>query len=311
MTFHGRIVPTNATELRAPQNVFRVAGWTSESSSIDLIELAAENEAVTKGAVVARFRFRHARAKTYVDERLRQAAAAAEKEGIELDVKLQQLRASRDGLELAAARARVDTLKATAISQRQLQLYRIDHEIAAFEASAAARQLAAFERRAAAERDYHRRARARAGADLQRYFRNKARYHLVAPHDGIVRYAYNSQQHRKVRKGDGMNAGAAVLSIARDDALSVRFFVPEHQLASVRVGDEVAVLAVAAETIHRARVSRIERFPQEMGFLRQDADLPNAREKAYVARASFVNKPTGFAAGNEVQVQPPSNERSR
>ncbi len=300
---HGRIVARASTTLRAPQNVFRVGGWHSTSSFTHLIDVAAEGQAVTKDEVVARFRFRHQRAKSWIDTKVRRADAAAEKRALQTAQRTQELLADQRTRAIFADRARINTLKAPAISKRQLRLYEIDHQIASFEIEAINLRITAYRREAAAVTAFHRQARSRARAEVARYHRYKERYVLRAPHAGVVRYAYNRRRRRKIRKGDGMKAGMAVLSIARDARIAVRFFVPEHRLSELHAGDPVDVLSLTGDTAHAARVERIERFPQEIGFLREDSRLPNAREKAFVVRAEFERTATDLTAGNEVRVR--------
>ena len=91
--------------------------------------------------------------------------------------------------------------------------------------------------------------------------------------------------------------------LGRDERLAVRFFVPEHRLRAVNLSDTVTVLGRAGKE-YGAKVFRIERFPQEMGFLLQmnSEELPNAREKAFVVVAEVLGR-AKLATGNEIRVR--------
>jgi hypothetical protein len=93
------------------------------------------------------------------------------------------------------------------------------------------------------------------------------------------------------------------VSIARDARLSVRFFVPEHRVDEIRAGGTVRVRSVTSADEHPATVRHVDRFPQEVGFLMEDDQRPDAREKAYVVLADLAD-PGDLVAGNEVRVAP-------
>jgi multidrug efflux pump subunit AcrA (membrane-fusion protein) len=298
----GFVVAREFTELRAPRNVFKLAGWHSVSGHTKLTKLAEEGRRVTKDEVVARFHFRHARALDRVKDRIRRAEAEAKESAIAEEKRLSELLAERRRRVLAAAAARLDTLKEAVISRRQLQLFQIAETQARFEVEAITARVAAQRKTLNAERAYHARKVARERANIARYRRQKARYSLRAPHAGVVRHAYFRHFRRKVKKGDGMPAGLPVVLLARDERLSVRCFVPEHRLDEIHIGQSVTVSVGGSTTKYNGEVTRIERFPQELGFLLGNDELPNARAKAFVVVADLGAR-SGLAAGNEVRVR--------
>jgi hypothetical protein len=297
------VEPKESTTLRAPQNTFRIAGWNSSSHWTKLAEIAEEGKTVEKGEVIARFSFRHEKARFWIKDQIRQADADAEKAAIEAERRLAELRADQNSRQLRAASAQIDTFKGSAISRRQLELHRIDHRLALFDLDASGKRIEAYQRQADAERDYHQKKIVRHRFDMTRYQSYRKRYALHAPHDGIVRYAFHRRRRRKIQKGDGMPAGLPVVHIARDEELVVRIFVPEAQIHRIKMGQRVFAVSLGAEQRLPAKVSKIERFPQEMGFLQHDNSLPNARDKAFAVTAVLNDGADGLSAGNEVRVQ--------
>lgn len=302
LPFDGRVVPTNATDLHAPQNFFKVGGWQSDSSWIKLVDLVAEGTEVQPGDVVARFEFRGKEALPRIREEINRVRANRDKAVIDLEAELRTLNATREQLDIASQRARLDTLKEGAVAARQLALYGIEHAIARFEAAAVRERVAMQRRHADATRVWHEQEVARAESQLERFRAFEVRFQLRAPHAGVVRHAFMPHERRKVKKGDGMASGRHVISIARDTRLSVRFYVPEHRIEEVRMGQAVRARALASETDYPATVTRIERFPQEMGFLLEDERRPDAREKAFVVTADLTGDTGELAAGNETKV---------
>ena len=73
----------------------------------------------------------------------------------------------------------------------------------------------------------------------------------------------------------------------------------EQQTLEVR-SDGRATIEITREV--EAVVREMEDFPQEIGFLRKNDELPTAREKAYVVRADFVGTSQEMKAGLEVKV---------
>lgn len=300
--FDGYIVPTQASTLRAARNVFQVKGWTSRSNSISLTEVKPEGQVVKQGEVIAQFNFSYQQALFYIEDDIRRAEADEQKSLLELKETLRNLKAEQEKLRLAADRAQVDTLKGSAVSRRQLRRYQIDYQLAQFELKAIREQISIFEKMMVAEAQYHHEQKQRALAERERYERYQERYMLKAPHPGIVRHAYNPEQRRKIKKGDGIDSGRPVILIAKDDRLSVRFFVPEQNLHYLSMGNEVLVTSLSGDIAHHAVIRDIGQFPQEIGFLKEDDLLANAREKAFVVVADFKGQAHDFSSGNEVKV---------
>ena len=300
-TLLGFIIARKYTTLRAPKNVFMLGGWRSISHWTKLLYLAPEGKKVKKGALVARFQFRHEKARSWIEKRIRKVEAEAQTSEIAEDKKLSDLLSERNKAVLSATTARLDTLKGALVSKNQLEVFKIIHKQALFEIDAVTQRIKAQRKQMRLARAYYKKSIERERSLMTRYHAYKNNYVLRAPHDGVVRHAYHRRRRRKVRKGDGMPAGLPVLHLGHDERLAVRFFVPEHHLREVRIGDTVTVVAGRKELA--GKVFRIERFPQEMGFLQSmDSDeLPNAREKAFVVVAEIgIAKLT---AGNEVRVR--------
>jgi|GEM_PF-2040795 multidrug efflux pump subunit AcrA (membrane-fusion protein) len=299
---NGRIVATNATSLRAPQNSVKIGNWQADHAWIRLQELKKEGEKVKKGDVVARFKFWFEKALPYVQRKLRRAKANAAENEIRNQRRLEDLLFGAKERVLDAASAELDTHRARAISRRQLELYKISHKQALFQATSLKRQIAAYRRKIAADNAYHKQNVEKAEDDHQRYFRQKEKYTLKAPHDGVVRHTYNRRRRRKIKSGDGMPSGLPVVLIAKDNKVRVRFFIPEHKRRALKIGDTVEVLARSGEA-HKAAIQEIEAFPQEMGFLREDQDIPDARDKAFAVIADFKKLPTNLPAGSDIRVR--------
>jgi hypothetical protein len=299
----GRIVPGNATKMHAVKNSFRVGGWSGRGSWIKLVHLVPDGKEVEAGEIVARFDFRWERAKAWITERLQKARADAEKSGIDLECELRAMKVEEQKLAIEAERAAVDTLKEKAVSARQMEFYRILQKIAQFEAQAVGQRVVALEKHLEAEKAYHEKNLARVESDMVRYHAYESRFQLRAPHAGVIRHAYNKRERRKMQKGDGLPAGDVVLSIARDESLAVRFFVPEHRRDEVQPGQMVVAVDIGTDVEYPAVVRRAEPIPQELGFLLENDRLPQAREKAFAVMAEFEKTPENLKAGNEVKVR--------
>ncbi|MCA9582541.1 MAG: HlyD family secretion protein, partial [Myxococcales bacterium] len=119
-----------------------------------------------------------------------------------------------------------------------------------------------------------------------------------------VRHAFNARERRPMQKGDGAPAGTHVLSIAKDEKLAVRFFVPEARIARIKVGAKVRVWSNQSKDKVLGVIREIEPFPQQIGFLLDDETLPNAQETAYAVLAEFVGEPgASLQSGTEAKVR--------
>ena len=65
------------------------------------------------------------------------------------------------------------------------------------------------------------------------------------------------------------------------------------------------ISSLAGDARWETTVRTIEDIPQEIGFLRKDNELPNAREKAYVGFADLPENTKGLASGTEIRVTVP------
>ncbi len=302
--FDGRIVPTSATPLRAPENAFKLRSWSSSSSWTKLSDIGAEGKAFKAGEVVARFEFNGTRARPGVQDEIDKARAEQAEGALKMRQEIEQLRTDLGRLELDAEQAELDTLKEGAVSERAASLARITHRQADFEVDATRRLIAVQAQRGGAEARFMDISVVRAEAEMERFANIEQRFKVVAPHDGVLRYGFMSRQRRKVEKGDGMPSGYEFASLARDASVSVEFFVPERRRVEIKVGGRVKVLSPVSGAEVEAVVERVDDFPQEIGFLRDNEELPAAREKAFVVRARFEGDATDMKAGLEVKVLP-------
>ncbi|MEC9442741.1 MAG: hypothetical protein VYE40_16725 [Myxococcota bacterium] len=303
--FDGYVVPTNATELRAPQNTFRIAGWNSDSGWIKLQDLAPDGKEVKEGDVIGTFEFMGKRALPHVMDRIQQAEANAEQGGLDVSQNIEKMQTEEARLGLDARRATLETQKEGIVSARDLERIKIEEKQAQFEAGAQTKRLKAYRRAAVAREAYRDQMVARAKQDLARYKTYETRFVIKAPHDGVVRHAFHSRRRRKVQKGDGMPGGMHFASVARDNTLSLQFYIPEHRYDLTRKQKSFVVQSPTSSKSYPIEVERVEQFPQELGFLKQDDAMPGAREKMYVVHARFLEPPEGLSAGLEVKVRLP------
>jgi hypothetical protein len=305
LAFEGRVVPTEATGLRAPQNVLRLRTWTSVSGWSKLVFLAPDGEAVKEGDVVGRFEFNGDRARPNVQQNIDEARANGQKSRLEEQQTLDNMRTQLNRQRIEAENAKLDTLRGDTVSARDLKIYQMAHRIADFEANATERLIGVHRRRMASEASYHDKQLAQAAYEMELLDSFKRRFEVRAPHDGIVRHGYSRRRRRKLQKGDGMPAGYEFASLARDRSVSVEFFIPEHRLDEVSVGGALKVSSPILKAEVEGEVVEVTTFPQELGFLREDEELAGGREKMYVARARLKEPPEALRAGLEVKVRQP------
>jgi multidrug efflux pump subunit AcrA (membrane-fusion protein) len=303
LLYDGFVVPKNATELRAPQNTFRIAGWNSNSSWIKLIHVVEDGAEVKEGDVIGKFEFPGDRARPQVDAEIRKAEAQRDRSGLSQQEEVDRLTSEQKQKVIDAAIAELETQKRGVISERDWQLAAIAHRQAEFDAEATGKHRTAVKRALAAEAAYQERNVERAQSLDERFKTYEQRFKVLAPHGGVVRHAYHRRRGRKIQKGDGMPSGMHFASVARDEEVRVKFFVPERHFAELEGADEFVVESRTSSEKSIIKVVEIEAFPQEMGFLKNDRDLPNARERAYVIWATFHEQPEKLSAGVEVRVR--------
>ncbi len=303
--FDGLIVPRSATKLRAPQSSFRIGDWTFNSGWIELIELKPDGELVKEGEIVAKFDFPGKQAKGYVQDRMNQAQAEQTRAQLSVGDALTALRAGVQRNDIAASRALIDTRREGVVSARELDRLRIEHRLADFEAGAQRKQVSAYERAVGAERAYLERRVVASNSDMTRYESLLNSFSVRAPHDGVVRHGFMRRQRRKVQKGDGMGSGHEFMTIARDASLELELYIPEHRYALLSAQRRFIVQSPASSNSYEVEVSQVDEFPQELGFIKGDDNMPGAREKLYIVRAQFVTPPKELGAGQEVKVRLP------
>ena len=300
--FNGRVVPTEPLLLHAPPNVFKVAGWSSSSDWIQLVELVEDGARVKKGEVIGRFNFRGDSALPRIEQRIREAQANAERTRTQEDEKLRELRHTEHQARVTAERATVDTQRTAALSAREARRIEIEARLARFEADAAAKRVAAQALRRDAEVAFQERTVALRAVDRKVFDAYKERFLARAPVDGVVRHAWYARRKRRVEKGDDMPAGMHFAAVAKDERLSVRFYLPEARLADATAGRVVHVKPVAGQSSADARITQIDPFPQPLGFLEDDWELTSALERFFVVHAEIDGAP-GFPAGVEAEVR--------
>jgi multidrug resistance efflux pump len=200
--------------------------------------------------------------------------------------------------------AELDTGKEGLVSNRELELFKLGALRAAAEEQAAVTLASASASRTESELAFLEARAAEWKTGIDRYQMFERRSHVLAPHAGWVRYGYLNHVRRKVQKTDDMPSGTPFVYVAEDERLSVEFFVPEHRIHAFAIGAKVQVRLPDEERRVEAVVRMLAPFPQEIGFLRGDDELPDAREKAYAVTADFDPTPPFFSSGIEVRVEP-------
>lgn len=302
--FEGQLVATEATELRAALNSFRVMGWHSYSSNIELQELVEDGTMVQAGEVVARFEFRGKRALPWIQQRIDESDAEHKNHMLEIERQRKTVATENTLGDLDAQLAALDAGAVDLLPRLDAELLAVRAEILRFEVAASQRLTAALEQEIAAETAFFDQTVAQANEQLQRYQAYEERFLLRAPHDGVVRIAYSPEHKRKLQRGDGLPCGERVLSIARDERLSVEFYVPENDIGSIDEGRNVVISSVETSATAQAVISSIDLFPREIGELRRNDQLPGGREKVLVVRADLTGTPTDLRAGSDVEVRP-------
>ena len=301
--FTGLSYALHATDIYGPESGFRIAGWSSWGGGSKLIDLVADGTEVKAGQDIARLDFQGKDALSNVTEKIAKAEARAAQARIASQQTLDALVLDKKAKEIEARLAQINVDRERAVSRRQGEMYRISRRIADFEVGAVTARIESADKENEAEKIYQDLVVARAKSELDRYSFYERRFVVKAPHDGIVRHAYNGNEHRKIQKGDSVGSGMNMMSLAKDAALGVRFFVPEHRAGEVPLGADVVVTTAGTAAEHRAVVTHIDYFPQELGFLLDNDSLPNGREKAFAVTADFVDAPEGMTAGTELIVK--------
>jgi len=302
--FYGKIVPRKATPLHAPPAIFKMKGWNSRSTWIKLENLEPDGAKVEKGVEVARFEFTSADALPFIKQRIAETQADLKNTRSRTAEDTRRLRGDAEKLRLAQVAAELDTGKAGLVSERDLSLLKLQNERATEEARSGGARAIAANAQAAAELSLVDARASEWSSATDRYAMYERRVHVVAPHAGWVRYAYLNHSRRKVQKPDNMPSGTPFVYIAEDQSLDVEMFVPEQRIAAMTPGTQVRIRLPDDERRVLATIVKIDAFPQEIGFLRGDDELPDAREKAYAVRAEIADPPSFLSSGIEVRVEP-------
>jgi len=177
----------------------------------------------------------------------------------ELDAALAQVREARSALELARSdlRRTEQLAKEGAATQQRLDLSRSTSEQSAARLHSAEARLRSLQIPLGRIQEIDAQ---RAATEVARAALASAEWKLQqrtgsAPLPGRVLDTY-------YRTGETVPAGAAVLSLLPDGALRVRFFVPEPQLSSVRLGAAVRVSCEGCPAPLDAQVSFVSPKPE-------------------------------------------------
>ena len=302
--FPGIAVASHATDLHAPDGTYRISGAGPVNNRLKVLELAPDGAKVRAGDMLVRFEFLgNEEILGWIQQRLAEAEAEAAAKQLEAQQKVDALRLELRRKQIAAELAAIDVQKERSVSRRQAEIHRIGKRLADFEVIALERRIASAERARRAERAFWDTKVERIRSDLDHFRFHEKRFTLESPHDGIVRYAFQRREGRKVQPGDSIGSGWKIVSVARDDAVEARFFVPEHRISEVEVGARALITTTRARTLYPATVKSIDHFPQELGYLLENEDPPNAREKAFAVRAELVEPAEGLTPGTEILVR--------
>lgn len=205
--------------------------------------LVAEGDRVEGGAVL--FRLDRERAAFALEEA--EAAAAAAKARSQNAGALDQAVAEAEAEHARAQKAyeRARELVATNVATRA----RLDNDRAALDSAKARLE------RARSERDAAMREWAGADAMVGLARRRLADHEVKASEPGSIERVYR-------RAGEIVAAGEPVVALLPPGNFKIRFFAPETMLASLRLGDEIAVSCDGCADGMKARLSYIATEPQ-------------------------------------------------
>ncbi len=177
----------------------------------------------------------------------------------DLDAALGQVREAKAALELAESdlRRTEQLSREGASTQQRLDLARSNRDQSAARLRSAEARLRSLQISVGRVQEVEAQ---RAATEMARAALASAEWKLqqrsaAAPAPGRVLDTY-------YRAGEMVPAGASVLSLLPDGALRVRFFVPEPQLASVRIGAPVRVRCDGCSGSLDARVSYVSPKPE-------------------------------------------------
>lgn len=298
----GIVVAQEESMLFAPQNTFQIGGSTSISSGIKLVKILEEGTFVKKGEVVAWFHFNGKRL-------LRRVKTAIRTEKANYEKSFHNLKATQDEKALAVNLAEVDFLRkkteekkhafSSTIKQKEVGL---EKDLSKSSLSMIKLELASQKQFTEDELNFLAKQIARKEQEELRYYEYLDRFTLKAPHSGYLIYAYNEDLKRAVHPGDQFKNGAHVASVAVSKRVAVDFYVAEDKLHYYKIGDDASICDQTCSKKYQAKITEISGFPQEIGFLKNAPDLPEAREKYYVLRSEFIESDVKLSTGIEIEV---------
>lgn len=304
LSYFARVIPRSATPLHAPPNVFRLKGWNSRSNWIKLVDIVPDGTSVKAGDEVARFEFSSEDARAWLDQRIAETQADYESAVQRVSDERRREEARAEVLRLEAERAHLDMGKQGLVSDRDLALLGVAERSAEAERDAQIELAKATRARGSSELNYLSATAEDWKSGILRYEMYARRCKVLAPHAGVVRHAYLNHLRRKVQKADNMPSGALFVHVAEDDRLSVEVLVPEVGVGGIQVGQTLRARLPDDAARYDITVRTINDYPQEVGFLRGDDELPDAREKVYLVTADFDKAPAAMKSGMEVRVEP-------
>jgi hypothetical protein len=300
--FEGLVVPSEALNMRAPTSAVYLGSYTKQGGWNQFESLADDGKLIKKGELIAQFKFEAKGALAQIQQRIKTIVAEREKRMLELDGVLRTLETARAKYNLDTESARLDTLRKSVVSKREQKLAEINHALARFDSRAIRKRIKAHRVTMQAAEQWFEKRKNYADDLLRRYRQYEENREIRAPFDGVVRHGRHPWHRRKILKSDGIPPGHAILSFARNQRIAIQFFIPEATSGVVHIGDSISVIALSGDVNWSATVKKIDFFPQEVGFIRKNEELPNAREKVYVGFAELPPGTVGLIAGNEVRV---------
>lgn len=242
--------------------------------------LAAEGKGVAAGEPVLGFET------TELQRRLAEAASQRDRARAELERKRTDLEINQRRIELRLAEAQARLRRAELalavppelVGRRELDVARVDHNLAGREIAAITEELASQRRASAAERASLEAQQVREGDRMARLEQEIASMTVRAPTAGTVVYASDGRRE-KPKVGDSTWRGGKVLEIPDLSAMLVRAEVDESNLGRVEVGQQVRLhldahrdleIAGTVAQIRRSVQARSPREPRRVARLRVD-----------------------------------------
>jgi multidrug resistance efflux pump len=268
------------------------------------VEIVPDGTRVEAGQEVARFEFQHLAALPWLKKALAEAEAELETARAQSSEGLRSKNFAATLATMTRQKAELDVGKEGLVSERDLSILKLASARAEEEESVAMRLAEAAAVQQKVDLALYQARVADWKLQLARYKQYVEKTRSLAPHAGWVRYGYLNHAHRKLQKPDDMPSGTPFAYIATSESLSIEFYVPEQRAAGLAIDKAMAVRLPDEEKRTPITIRAIGVFPQEMGFLRGDDELPDAREKGWGAIADVESPPPALKSGVEVRVEP-------